>query len=401
MFLPGAEHAVYTLPPDKLVKALHLSHARTLAYFGDAAWSIAFLALMVRFRAGSRISRLASRVTHRPWLQGTIVVPIWLLILTVASLPVSFLMERMDKAYGLSVEPWSLWLADIGKSLLINVPMETLAVGVLYALMRHSARRWWLWFWLISLPVLVLGVYAAPILIDPVFNHFTPLAGKDPALVTRLQEVAAKGHLEIPSSRIFVMDASRKVTGPNAYVTGFGGSKRIVVWDNTLNEMPSDEILAVYGHEQGHYVLNHIHKGLLFSAVTMFVFFWIAYRLMTWLAPRFGTPVGEWSSFGLLMLLVTILGFFAEPVGNAFSRHIEHQADVYGQEVIHGLVPDSRAAMVNSFQTLGELWLEAPTENPFVVFWTFSHPPVADRYRFAEQYDPWRPGHSPKYVQAQ
>lgn len=401
MFFPGAEHAAYTLPPDKLAKALHLSHARTLAYFGDTAWSIAFLALMVRFRAGSRISRLASRVTHRPWLQGTIVVPIWLLILTAASLPVSFLMERMDKAYGLSVEPWSLWLADIGKSLLINIPMETLAVGVLYALMRHSARRWWLWFWLISLPILVLGVYSAPVLIDPIFNHFTPLAGKDPALVQRLQEVAAKGHLEIPSSRIFVMDASRKVTGPNAYVTGFGGSKRIVVWDNTLTEMTPDEILAVYGHEQGHYVLNHIHKGLIFSAVTMFVFFWVAYRLMTWLAPRFGTPIGEWSSFGLLMLLVTVLGFFAEPVGNAFSRHIEHQADIYGQEVIHGLVPDPRAAMVDSFQTLGELWLEAPTENRFVVFWTYSHPPIADRYRFAEHYHPWQPGHTPKYVRSQ
>jgi STE24 endopeptidase len=96
-----------------------------------------------------------------------------------------------------------------------------------------------------------------------------------------------------------------------------------------------------------------------------------------------------------------VLGFFADPVANAFSRHIEHQADVYGEEVIHGLVADPQAAMTSSFQKLGELWLDPPHENPFVVFWTDSHPPIADRYRFAAQYDPWQPGHHPQFVRPQ
>ncbi|MGC2608170.1 MAG: M48 family metalloprotease, partial [Silvibacterium sp.] len=104
------------------------------------------------------------------------------------------------------------------------------------------------------------------------------------------------------------------------------------------------------------------------------------------------------SSLGLVLLLVTILGFVADPIGNAFSRHIEHQADVYGEEVIHGLVPSPQTTMAQSFQRLGELWLDVPQPNRFVVFWTYSHPPTADRMSFAAHYDSWAPGKHPRYV---
>jgi Zn-dependent protease with chaperone function len=95
---------------------------------------------------------------------------------------------------------------------------------------------------------------------------------------------------------------------------------------------------------------------------------------------------------------MTVLNFLAEPIGNAFSRWEEHQADVYGQEVIHGLVPDAQATMVRSFQRLGEMWLDVPHPNPFVVWWTYSHPTTAQREAFAAGYDPWRPGQRPRYV---
>jgi Zn-dependent protease with chaperone function len=100
----------------------------------------------------------------------------------------------------------------------------------------------------------------------------------------------------------------------------------------------------------------------------------------------------------MLLLLVTILSFGAEPIGNAFSRWEEHAADVYGQEVIHGLVPDPQATCVRSFQRLGELWLDNPHPNPFIVFWTYSHPSTAARLRFAAHYDPWKEGQHPKHV---
>jgi STE24 endopeptidase len=403
MLLDAAAKAVYTLPADKLEKAIHLYHARTLAHFGDTAWMILALWLLVRWGVGARIRDWAARWSERAWVQGSLVAPVWLVVLSLLGLPAEVLIHRLYREYGISVEGWGMWLGDFAKSTALTVVFGTVALSVVYALMRHSRRWWWLWLWLLALPVEVAGVYAVPVFIDPLFNHFSALAEADPALVPQLQRVAERGGLAIPPSRMFVMDASERYTAPNAYVTGFGASKRIVVWDTTIKNVPQDEILAVYGHEQGHYVLEHIQKGIEFSAALMLAGFWIAYRLMQWLVRRRGDAwriraVEDWASVGLLLLVMTVLSFLAEPAGNAFSRWEEHAADVYGQEVIHGLVPDERGATVRSFQRLGEMWLDVPDPNPFIVFWTYSHPTTAQRLEFAAGYDPWASGEKPKYV---
>jgi Zn-dependent protease with chaperone function len=276
-------------------------------------------------------------------------------------------------------------------------------LSFLYALMRRSTRRWWLWFWAFTIPVEILLTFVAPLVIDPLFNHFTPLAQTNPALVEQLERVAAKGGLEIPPDRIFLMDASRRATGANAYVTGLGASKRIVVWDTTLKIESPNEILFTYGHEQGHYVLHHIPKGIAFSAVVFFVFYWIAFQLFTWLVLTRGARWGigtasSWPSLGLALAVAVVLNFLAEPVANTFSRSIEHQADVYGQEVIHGLVPDPQATTVSSFCSDALVWLDNPEPNRFVEFWTYSHPSTEERAQFAAHYDPWQPGRRPRYL---
>jgi STE24 endopeptidase len=399
----AARDAVYTLPPDKLAKAIHLSHARTLAHFGGTAWTILALWALVRARLGEFIRNWAARLSKRAWVQGLLSAPVWLLIFTALDLPASLFMEHVYRAYGISVESWGLWLSDFAKSTVLTLIVGTLAFSALYALMRWSPRRWWLWFWILAIPCEAVAVFVVPIMIDPLFDHFSPLMKSDPALVDQLERVAARGHLNISPDRMFVMDASRKVTAPNAYVTGFGASKRIVVWDTTIQEVPADEILAIYGHEQGHYVLHHIYLGMLFSFAVMLLFFWIACRMLLWLVHRFGASwhiasPDDWASLGLILLLVTVLGFLAEPIGNAFSRWEEHSADVYGQEVIHGLVADPQSTCARSFQRLGELWLDNPDPNPLLVFWTYNHPSVSARVRFAASYDPWAPGQHPKYV---
>ena len=151
------------------------------------------------------------------------------------------------------------------------------------------------------------------------------------------------------------------------------------MWDTTIRIETPNEILFTYGHEQGHYVLHHVAKGIAFAAVLIFGFYWIAFRLLRWLVRTRGTGWGidaveSWSSLGLVLLLAMVLGFLAEPIGNAFSRAIEHQADVYGQEVIHGLVPDAQAATVSSFCSDAMVWLDDPAPNRFVELWTYSHP---------------------------
>ena len=394
------------LTPDQLLRAVALSHWRTALYFGGTAWTVIALDALVPMRAGAVMARIGERISGKKWVQGLAVAPLWLLILTAIGLPLTVLGHHVSLEYGLSVEPWAAWWSDFGKSAALTVGVGTLVLSVLYALMRRAPRRWWLWFWVFTVPVVVLGTFLEPLVIDPLFNHFTPLAQSDPALVAQLERVADRGGLRIPPSRIYLMDASRKVTGPNAYVTGIGASKRIVVWDTTLQVESPNEILFTYGHEQGHYVLHHIPKGIAFSAVVIFIFYWIGFRLLRRLVqghgPRWGIEsVDSWTSLGLVLLLLTVLSFLAEPVGNAFSRQIEHQADVYGQEVIHGLVPDPQAAAVSSFCADARVWLDDPNPNPFVVFWTYSHPTTEQRAEFAARYNPWLPGREPRYFTKQ
>ena len=332
--------------------------------------------------------------------------PLWLLIFSGLNLPLDLLGHRVGVHFGLSVESWPAWWGDWAKSTGIYVVVGAVVLGVLYALMRHAPRRWWLWFWIVTIPVEVFAVFVAPIVIDPLFNRFQSLNKVDPALVDQLERVAARGGLQIPPSRMFLMEASNKVTGPNAYVTGLGASKRIVVWDTTIQDETPDEILFTYGHEQGHYVLHHIPKGIAFSVPVILFFYWLAFLLLRRLVGSRGSrwhidSPGSWSSLGVVLFLFVLLGFLADPIANARSRQIEHQADVYGQEVIHGLVPSARQAAVGSFCSDEQHWLDNPHPNPFVEFWTYSHPSTEQRAEFAAHYDPWLPGHHPKYFSKQ
>jgi Zn-dependent protease with chaperone function len=402
LFAFAAPQPLCPLPADKLVEAIALSHWRTALYFGGTAWILLAVGILVRLRAGGIIARLAERVSSRPWLQGFIVIPLWILLYIAITLPTAILSHGLSLRYGLSIEPWGRWWIDWLKSTGILLLLAMVVLSLLYAILRRTPRRWWIWFWAITIPLEVIATWAAPLLLDPLFNHFTPLSHTNAALVDQLERVAARGGLHIPRDRIFLMDASTRVTGANAYVTGLAGSQRIVVWDTTLKIETPNEILFTYGHEQGHYVLHHVAQGIAWSALVIFVFYWFAYRLMRWLVRRCGVTlcipsVESWSSLGLFLLVACALNFVAQPIANSISRYIEHQADVYGEEVIHGLVPNPPATVVSSFCSDALVWLDDPNPNPFVVFWTYSHPPTEQRAQFAAHYDPWQSGQRPKY----
>jgi Zn-dependent protease with chaperone function len=176
----------------------------------------------------------------------------------------------------------------------------------------------------------------------------------------------------------------------------------VVVWDTSIAKATPDEISYIFGHEMGHYVLNHIYKGIAAAAVGLLAMFFVGYHCVRWLIARYGAKWGiigqeDWAAFVVVMLVFSVLNFLGEPVGNAFSRMQEHEADVYGQEAIHGIVADPQAVAQRSFQVLGEESLDDPTPHPLVEFWTFGHPPIAERARFAAAYDPWGPGSKPRY----
>jgi len=239
--------------------------------------------------------------------------------------------------------------------------------------------------------------------IDPMFNKFEPLDKTNPQLVDSIETVLHRGGVIIPRDRMFLMKASEKVTTLNAYVTGFGPSKRVVVWDTTIQKATTPETLFVFGHEMGHYVLNHVMIGLGAAAIGLFIGLYLLYRLSGWFLRRWGQrwhirELGDWAALPMIFLIFSILGFFAQPISAGVSRVLEHNADVYGLEVTHGINANSQEAAARAFQVLGELSLVYPYPNRFLVFWYWDHPTIADRVRFAHQYDPWDNGQQPKYV---
>jgi len=269
-------------------------------------------------------------------------------------------------------------------------------------IVRRWPSRYWFAAWLVALPIMVIGAFVSP-LFEPIFYQYEPLSKNHASLVEKLETVVARTGTNIPPDRMFLMKASLKTNGLNAYVDGLGPTKRIVVWDNTAGRIPDDEVQFIFGHESGHYVLNHIPKGLAVSAVGLLFIFWACAGFAAWLARRLGanwgletsdggSPLASRAGFVVLIFAITLAGFLLEPVDNAVSRCFEHQADVYGQEAMHGLVPDPRKTAVASFQALGEAWLEDPNPNPIIEFWLYNHPSVKNRANFAAQYNPWANG---------
>ncbi|MGA7707768.1 MAG: M48 family metallopeptidase, partial [Acidobacteriaceae bacterium] len=370
--------APYNLPPAILAKAITLTRLRTLLDFGGTAWMILVLLIVLALRWPAALRNWAERITSSKWRQGLLFLPLAIVFITLIPLPLAIFGQHIERAYGLSVQSWPSWTLDQLKGLGLSILVYTPILMLLFRIIRISPRRWWFWFWVCTLPIIIFTVFISPIWIDPIFNHFSPLEKSDPALTLQLEQLAHHVDLDIPPSRMFLMKASEKVTGLNAYVTGIGASKRIVVWDNTIHKLPPGQILFIVGHEMGHYVLNHIYKGIAFTIAVLIVLLWLAYLAVNALLRRFGQrwqvrAPGDWGALAVLLLVFTGINFLFSPIANAFSRWEEHQADIFGQEAIHGLVPDPQVTAQKAFVALGENYLEAPNPNPFVEFWLYSH----------------------------
>jgi Zn-dependent protease with chaperone function len=239
--------------------------------------------------------------------------------------------------------------------------------------------------------------------VDPLFYEFTPLAPAHPELAAQIERVTARAGQEIPASRMYVMNASSKLNALNAYVTGLGASRRVVVWDTTIARLSTPEVLSVFSHEMGHYVLGHVRAGVIFAAGMLLGGLFAGSAIYRWAVQRWGQPWGlrgidDWASLPVFLLVLSLLSFLVTPAAYAYSRHIEHQADQYGLEVLHGIVPDASAATARSLQIMGEEGLEEPSPSPVVVFWFYTHPPIAERIAFANAYNPWAAGQSPAFV---
>jgi Zn-dependent protease with chaperone function len=152
----------------------------------------------------------------------------------------------------------------------------------------------------------------------------------------------------------------------------------------------------------GHYVLGHVRNSMLLGALFSLPLLYAGFRALHWLLDRWGTRwrvrgMTDWGSLPAMLLIASIFGFLSEPVSNGYSRWQEHQADIYGLEVIHGIIPDAAEVSAHAFQVLGEEGFDEPDPNPFIEFWIYSHPSISERVAFSATYDPWSTG-TPKYI---
>jgi len=393
----------YTLSPEKYEKAVAYSRAQYTLHFVGVVYSLLVLLIVITLLIAPKYRDWVERISQRRFIQAIIFVPLLLLTFDVLKLPLDAYQHHLAVRYEISVQGWGSWLWDWTKGELVGFIIASILIYLLYGLIRRSPRRWWLYSGLGSVPLLALLLFITPLVIDPLFNKFVPLEVTQPALVSEIEKISQHAGLDIPRERMFEMKASEKLNAVNAYVTGFAGSKRVVVWDTTINKMTTAQTLFVVGHEMGHYVLGHIPKGIAFGAILIITVLLLVHLALTRALARKGRGwlvrgMDDWASLPALLLFVYLFFFLAEPVFNSFSRYQEHQSDVYGLEVTHGIIPNSSENAAEAFQVLGEVDLADPEPGAFIKIWLYNHPPLAERLTFAHQYDPWSSGQAPMFV---
>ena len=393
----------YTLSYERRAKAVAYSRAGYTLYFVSYFLGGLFLFLMLRLGWAAKFREIAETASDKKLVQGTIFVPLLYLTLGVLNLPVRAYWHALSLHYEQSVQGWGSWFWDWSKGELLDTALGIVGVLILFAVMRRSPRRWWLFFWFPAVLILLGLIVLTPLVIDPLFNKFEPLSREHAGLVGSIEKLTKHAGVPIAEDRMYLMAASRKTNAINAYVTGLGASKRVVIWDTTLQKTSKDESLFIVGHELGHYVLGHVLEGFLLGAAALLLALYLLFRGLHWALERWGEGLQlrgqeDWASLGVLLLLLHAMLFASSPVINALSRMQEHDADVYGLEVIHGLVPNSEEVAAHAFQVLGEMDLSDPNPPAFITFWLYSHPPLAERLVFAHSYNPWSKGKSPRYV---
>ena len=373
----------------------YASRRAALGFVGPL-YGVAVGLLLLFSGLAARMRDVAHALGHRRYVR----LLVFFILYAVAGFALTFPLDwyqgfALEHQFGLSNQSFGAWLADSMKGQVVEIvflgviPLLSLAYGAI----EKSPRWWWLWLSIGTLPVIVLSLLIGPIVIEPLFNKFTPL--KNQQLKHEILDLAARA--DIPSRNVYQVDKSRQTSKFNAYVTGFGASQRIVLWDTTLEGMQDDEILFVMGHEMGHYKLGHDWKGALFASALSLAVFYLCFVWMRWSVVRWG---GRWgfrdlhdvASLPLFAVVLSLISLVALPAFNAFSRGIEHEADGFGLEVTH-----LNDAAARAFIKLGSQNKSNPEPGMLLRVFEYSHPPLLERVRYAERYRPWERGEPARY----
>ena len=372
--------------PEASALALRYYRSGNVIWVVEQALGIAWPALLLFTGWSARLRTLASNVA-RGHFYPTLVVYLALasVLLFIAHLPLTIYVGYVrEHAYGLSTQRFSKFAGDELKGLAIGLVIGALFIWVPYLLLARSPTRWWLWTGALALPFFTLMLLIGPVYIAPLFNRFGPV--KDKVLEGQVLAVAAQAGVE--GARVFEVNKSVDTEKVNAYVTGIGKTKRIVLWDTLLSRLAPAETRFVVGHELGHYVLGHVWINIFVSWALTLLGLFAAHRTAGFVLARFGERLGftrlaDPASLPLLLLLLSLFSLLISPASLALSRYHERQADRFGLD----LTRDNHAA-ATAFVKLQRQNLAVPRPGLLYKIFRASHPPIGERVDFINAYRP-------------
>jgi STE24 endopeptidase len=339
------------------------ARARSDAYFEGGYWlklvdllyALGVAAALLFLPISTRIRDWAEERTHSRSGQVMLYVACYVPIVALATLPLT-LYEGFfrEHAYGLSNQSFWEWLGDFGTDFALTFAAAVLLLPLLYAAIRAARESWWLWGAGLTIAFDILVAVIWPVFIAPLFNHYSPL----PESPLKAQILSLARANDVPAANVWLVDASRQSSRVSANVSGFLGTTRISLNDNLLKQGSRDEVLAVMGHEMGHYVMGHVTRGVLMDALVILVGFAFLNGGYLWAVELFG---GQWqvrkvadiAGLPLLAALGTLYLFLATPVTNSISRTMEYQADIFGLDAVRK--PDAFATVMLKLSTYRKL----------------------------------------------
>jgi len=287
---------------------------------------------------------------------------------------------KIENKYGFNTSTPRLWVTDFIKSIIISTIIISIIVSAGLWFVKTSPQFWWIWVWGFFLVFSLFMMYIAPYVIEPLFNKFTPIESE--GLEDRIKALMQR--IKIRVSRVFKMDASKRSRHTNAYFSGIGRVKRIVLYDTLLNMMNHDEILAVLAHEAGHWKKKHILKQIILMEIVSFIGLYVAFQVMQtdFLIKLF--QIGQETFFAKIVLIAfigSIVLFPLAPLSNLISRRFEREADKFACHLTENSEHMARALIKLSKDNLSNLH-----PHPLYAVFHYSHPPVVQRVREMKQY---------------
>jgi STE24 endopeptidase len=320
------------ISPERIERSNNYFEGGYWLILWDFLCGVVIAVLLLGTKWSAKMRDLAERITRFKPIQTFIYWVQYLIVSTILGFPLGVYEGYFrEHKYGMATQTFGPWLIDQFKGLAIGVVLGGILVMLLFGVARRFPRSWPVIGAGVSYVFIIFVIFIAPVILVPIFNKVTPL--NDPKIVDPILRLARQNG--IPAKNVYTIDASRQTTQMSANVSGFGDTMRITLNDNLLRRGSPEEIQSVMGHEMGHYVLNHVYKGLTFFLIVDLVFWMYLWGTVGKALQRWG---GKWQIRGitdtaivpLVILLGSIFGFVITPVMNSYTRTQEYEADMYG-----------------------------------------------------------------------